>query len=169
MSLTSDYLKHVNKKKKKEDKTEAPVYVNKTAPLYASDDIAPVFVNKTAPLYLPVAPVTKATPKGELNRGQGTKQKDEDLREASWWDSTVNSAKRGYYNALYGEESFAAMEGRKNYADVYKKILEGDEYQFEADGWAKKAVSGAAELLGQMGRQFTNEDRWDGNSQTRTR
>lgn len=98
-------------------------------------------------------------PKKSTETGKSDKKEDEDeLRDASWWDATVNSAKRGYYNALYGEETFASMLGQKNSADVFRKILEGDEYQFEADGTAKKAVSGAAELLGQMARQFTNKD-----------
>ena len=60
----------------------------------------------------------------------GKKNEDKDgdgLRDASWWDATVKSAKRGYYNSLYGEETFASMMGEKNSADAYRKILEGDE------------------------------------------
>ena len=92
------------------------------------------------------------------NRGKVTDADGDGLREASWLDATVNSAKRGYYNSLYGEETYHAMLGEKNSADVYRKILEGDEFQFEAEGWAKKAVSGAAEMLGQIARQSTREE-----------
>lgn len=75
---------------------------------------------------------------------------------ASLKDLTLNSIKRGYYNSLYGEESYKAMTGAKNNRDVYKKILEGDEYQFTPGNEFAGGVSGAFELIGQMGRQFTN-------------
>ena len=75
---------------------------------------------------------------------------------ASLKELTVGSLKRGYYNSLYGEETFKAMNGQQNYKDEYKKILEGDEYQFTPGNDAAGAVSGAMELLGQQFRQFTN-------------
>lgn len=75
---------------------------------------------------------------------------------ASLKDLTVNSAKRGYYNSLYGEESFKAMNNERNQKEVYEKILAGDEYQFTPGNGFGRAVSGAFELLGQQARQFTN-------------
>ncbi len=77
-------------------------------------------------------------------------------RDASWWDATIGSLKRGYYNSLYGEESFSQMMGDSNEADKYKQILAGDEYAFEADGLLKGGLSGMMEQLGQQARQFTN-------------
>lgn len=79
---------------------------------------------------------------------------DED--SASLKDLTVNSFKKGYYNSRYGEESYKAMTGSKNEKDVYKKILEGDDYQFAPGNDFAGGVSGAFELLGQQYRQFTN-------------
>ena len=79
-------------------------------------------------------------------------------RDATWGDALLGSLKRGYYNSLYGEETFSKMMGEENEAEKYAKLLAGDEYNFEADGWLRKAVSGAAELLGQQARQFTNPD-----------
>ena len=75
---------------------------------------------------------------------------------ASLKDLTWNSLKRGYYNARYGEESFAAMNGSQNDKEVFEKILAGDEYQFTPGNDVAGAVSGAFELLGQQARQFTN-------------
>ncbi len=75
---------------------------------------------------------------------------------ASLKDLTVNSLKRGYYNSLYGEESYDAMLGKENKKDEYKELLESDEYQFTPGNKVASAVSGAAELLGQQYRQFTN-------------
>ena len=74
----------------------------------------------------------------------------EDLREATWGDALWNSFSRGYQNSEYGTETFKKMTGQANEADVAKAILEQDKYQFEAQGFAKKAVSGAMEMLGQQ-------------------
>ena len=75
---------------------------------------------------------------------------------ASFKDLTWNSLKRGYYNARYGEETFAAMNGGSNNKEAYKKLLEGEEYQFTPGNKFAEGVSGAFELLGQQARQFTN-------------
>lgn len=75
---------------------------------------------------------------------------------ASIKDLTVNSFKRGYYNSVYGEESYDAMLGRKNNKDAYKNLLESEEYQFAPGNEFAGGVSGAFELLGQQYRQFTN-------------
>lgn len=75
---------------------------------------------------------------------------------ASLLDLTWKSAERGYYNSLYGEESFKELTGASNSKDTYKKILEGEEYQFAPGNDFGSAVSGAFELLGQQARQFTN-------------
>ena len=75
---------------------------------------------------------------------------------ASFKDLTVNSFKKGYYNSIYGEESFKAMNGGKNKKDAYAELLAGDEYQFAPGNGFASAISGASELLGQQFRQFTN-------------
>ena len=79
-----------------------------------------------------------------------------DARDASFWDITWNSLKRGYDTARYGEESFAAMNGWSNEKEAYKQKLESDEYNFKPGNWFEEAVSGASELGGQMVRQFTH-------------
>lgn len=79
---------------------------------------------------------------------------DEDT--ASLKDLTINSAKRGYYNSLYGEETFKEIFGEENKKDVYKEKLESDEYQFAPGNELASGISGAFELVGQMARQYTN-------------
>lgn len=79
---------------------------------------------------------------------------DEDT--ASLKDLTINSAKRGYYNSLYGEETFKEIFGEENQKDVYKEKLESDEYQFTPGNDLASGISGAFELVGQMARQYTN-------------
>ena len=81
---------------------------------------------------------------------------EEGKRDASLLDLTWNSLTKGYYNSLYGEETFAALNGGENNRKKYADILAGDEYQFEADNWFEKGVSGAFELIGQQVRQLTN-------------
>ena len=75
---------------------------------------------------------------------------------ASLKDLTVNSLKRGYYNSLYGEESFKDIFGEQNEKKTYEQILAGEDYQFTPGNDAAGAVSGAMEQLGQQFRQFTN-------------
>jgi hypothetical protein len=75
---------------------------------------------------------------------------------ASLKDLTWNSAKRGYYNSRYGEESFKAMDGLANDKETYKNILAGEEYQFTPGSKLAEGVSGAFELIGQQARQFTH-------------
>lgn len=79
---------------------------------------------------------------------------DEDT--ASLKDLTINSAKRGYYNSLYGEETFKEIFGEENQSEVYKKELEKDEYQFAPGNDLASGISGAFEQIGQQFRQFTN-------------
>ncbi|MBR4077651.1 MAG: hypothetical protein IKK17_03495, partial [Oscillospiraceae bacterium] len=79
------------------------------------------------------------------------------LRDATLKDITVGSFNRGYYNSRLGEETFQELLGVEgSEADKYREILAGEEYQFQTDNWLEKAVSGAAELGGQMLRQYTN-------------
>lgn len=75
---------------------------------------------------------------------------------ASLLDLTWNSAKKGYYNSRYGEESFKAMDGLSNNKEVYEKLLSGEEYQFTPGSKVAEGVSGAFELIGQQARQFTH-------------
>lgn len=77
-------------------------------------------------------------------------------RKATLYDLTVGSALRGYNNTRYGEELYREMTGRKNEAERYRDLLADDTYNFETDGAISSAVSGAAELLGQMFRQYTS-------------
>lgn len=77
-------------------------------------------------------------------------------READWKDITWNSLKQGYYNSLYGEESFAKMLGSKNDADAYKDLLAGEDYRFHTDSAAGQAVSGMMNQIGQLYRQLSN-------------
>lgn len=79
---------------------------------------------------------------------------DED--SASFMDLTWNSAKRGYLNSRYGEETYKAMYGKKNDKDAYKKLLESDEFQFTPGNDFASGVSGAFEQVGQMFRQYTH-------------
>ena len=72
---------------------------------------------------------------------------------ASLLDLTWNSAKRGYYNSLYGEELYKDMTGVANQKDAYKNLLESEEYQFAPGNTFAEGVSGAFELIGQMGKQ----------------
>ncbi len=81
-----------------------------------------------------------------------------EYRDASFWkDAVWNSLKQGYYNTLYGEESYDAMMGYGNEAQKYKDILEGEDYKFLPSNKWEEAVSGAMNLAGQMFRQSTNE------------
>ena len=75
---------------------------------------------------------------------------------ASLKDLTVNSIKKGYYNSRYGEETYKAMSGQSNDKETYKKLLQGEDYQFTPGNKFAEGVSGAFELIGQMGRQFTD-------------
>ena len=77
-------------------------------------------------------------------------------READWKDITWNSLKQGYYNSLYGEESFAKMLGGENDAAAYKDLLAGEDYRFHTDSAIGQAVSGMMNQLGQQYRQLSN-------------
>lgn len=79
-----------------------------------------------------------------------------EYRDATLKDLTVGSFRQGYNNAIYGQESYKAMLGRKNQEEAYRAKLEGEEYKFLTDGWLENAASGAAGLLGQQVRQWTD-------------
>ena len=78
------------------------------------------------------------------------------VRDATLKDLTINSLKRGYYNSALGRESYHQMMGAENEKEKYEDILTDDDYRFEADKWYEKALSGAAEFLGQKGYQVTD-------------
>lgn len=84
-------------------------------------------------------------------------EEEEELRDATLKDITWNALKQGYYNSLYGKESYRAMMGDENEKQKYEEILAGEDYQFEADNWFEEAVSGAANLLGQQVSQWTDK------------
>jgi len=75
---------------------------------------------------------------------------------ASLLDLTWNSAKRGFYNARLGEESYDALMGSANEKEKYEQILAGEEYQFTPGNDLASGVSGSFEQIGQLVRQFTN-------------
>ena len=79
-----------------------------------------------------------------------------DPRDATLWDLTINSLKQGYYNSIYGQESYKAMMGQDNEKAHYESLLMGKDYQFETDKWWEDAISGAANLLGQQARQWSD-------------
>ena len=79
-------------------------------------------------------------------------------REPTLWDMTVNSFKQGYNNASLGQEAWKAMHGQENEMDKYAEELRSDDYNFETDIWWKNAVSGAAQQLGQWGRQMNDPE-----------
>lgn len=100
----------------------------------------------------------------DLEKKRDAKKAEEDqalidsgeYRKANLKDILVNSAKQGYYNSLYGEESYKSMSGRKNDKEKYANILDSDDYKFVPQGKIASAVSGAAGLLGQQVYQTTN-------------
>ena len=81
---------------------------------------------------------------------------DGEVRDATLKDYTVNAFKQGYYNSRLGEESYDAMMGNENEQQKYADILAGEDYQFAGGNAFEEAMAGAAQLLGQQARQFTN-------------
>lgn len=79
-------------------------------------------------------------------------------RDATWKDIIVNSFYRGYDNSVYGAETYKKITGQANSADAAKEALAQDKYQFEADKWYEKAISGAMEQLGQQGYNLADRD-----------
>nr|DAR49802.1 MAG TPA: PolyVal ADP-Ribosyltransferase [Caudoviricetes sp.] len=100
----------------------------------------------------------------DLEKKRDAKKAEEDqalidsgeYRKANLKDIFVNSAKQGYYNSLYGAESYKSMSGRKNDKEKYANILDSDDYKFVPQGKIASAISGAAGLLGQQVYQTTN-------------
>lgn len=100
----------------------------------------------------------------DLEKKRDAKKAEEDqalidsgeYRKANLKDILVNSAKQGYYNSLYGAESYKSMSGRKNDKEKYANILDSDDYKFVPQGKIASAISGAAGLLGQQVYQTTN-------------
>jgi hypothetical protein len=83
-------------------------------------------------------------------------EEEEELRDATFADITWNALKQGYYNSLYGKESYKGMMGWDNEKQQYEDILAGEDYQFEADSWLEKGVSGVANQIGQQFSQWTD-------------
>ena len=84
-------------------------------------------------------------------RLDGYQQRDATLKDLLW-----NSLKQGYYNSIYGQESYKEMLGAENQADAYKELLSGEDYQFKTDNWFETGLSGMANQLGQQYRQWTD-------------
>jgi len=79
-------------------------------------------------------------------------------RKANLADLTLGSVKRGYLNSVYGQESYREMMGRENQAEEYAGKLADEAYNFLPKGKLAQGVSGAAELLGQQFRQWTDPE-----------
>ena len=79
-----------------------------------------------------------------------------ELRDATFKDYTWNALKQGYYNSLYGQESYKEMMGDANEKKMYEDILASDDYQFTPGNKWEEAIAGAANLLGQQARQWTD-------------
>lgn len=79
------------------------------------------------------------------------------LRDANLWDVTIGSVIKGYLEARHGQESWKAAQGLKNNKAYYEEKLKSDDYSFMPSGAIEEAVSGAAKILGQWGRQYTDE------------
>lgn len=94
--------------------------------------------------------------KKQVDEDAYQEQLEQGFREMSLWDATVGSAKRGFFNTRYGQELWHQMLGGESEAGTYKDILDRDEYRYTTLNPVKKAVSGAAELLGQQFRQYTD-------------
>lgn len=79
-----------------------------------------------------------------------------EYRDASFWDYTINSLKQGWYNSMYGAESFYEMTGADNEKQKYEDILAGEDYKFIPSNGFEEAISGAANQIGQQFRQWTH-------------
>ncbi len=100
------------------------------------------------PLFAELVELDKAEEQALIDSGE--------YRPAGIWDATVGSIKQGYYNSRYGQESWKKARGEENEADKYQELLAGEEFKFIPQGLPAKAVSGAAQLVGQWGRQATD-------------
>lgn len=78
---------------------------------------------------------------------------NEGYRPANLYDLTIGSLKRGYNQSILGQEYFKASQGRSNQAAQYEAKLAEEPYKFVPTNTLGRAVSGASELIGQMGRQ----------------
>lgn len=111
-------------------------------------------------------PITPTKAQGNYNYGnvyasrfqpdETEEEEDNGYRDATLKDLTINSLKQGYYNALYGSESFKAMMGSENEKQKYEDILAGEDYQFNTDNLLEKGISGGANMIGQWVRQWTD-------------
>ena len=79
-------------------------------------------------------------------------------RDPNFWDLTVNSFKYGYNDSARGQEAWKSMHGQENELDKYSELLSSDEYNFEADDWWEKMLSGASQQVGQWVRQLTDPE-----------
>ena len=79
-------------------------------------------------------------------------------RDPNFWDLTVNSFKYGYNDSARGQEAWKSMHGQENELDKYNELLSSEEYNFEADDWWEKMLSGASQQVGQWVKQLTDPD-----------
>ena len=81
---------------------------------------------------------------------------EEGYRDASPLDLTLRSGKQGYFNSLYGQESYKDMLGLESDKQKYEDLLAGEEYKFLPNGAFQEAVSGGAAQVGQWIRQWSD-------------
>lgn len=79
--------------------------------------------------------------------------------EPKWYEQARNEAGKAYEDLKeasnrkwYEQSSF----DEPNDSEVYRALLEGEDYQFTTDKWWQKLLSGSAEQIGQLTRQVTN-------------
>ena len=77
-------------------------------------------------------------------------------RDATLYDLTVNSFKRGMNNAKLGVELNDQMNGQNSDAQKYLDRLDSEQYNFMPEGAFEQAVSGSIEQLGQMFANLTD-------------
>lgn len=79
-----------------------------------------------------------------------------EYRYANTADIVFNSASRGWNQSKMGVEYNREMFGLNNDVDKYEELLASDRYKYIPKGKFQEAISGTAELLGQMGEGFFN-------------
>ncbi len=104
-------------------------------------------------------PQIKALEK-ELEQSKAAERKrfmeEEGYRDASPLDLTLRSGKQGYFNSIYGQESYKDMMGLESDKQKYEDLLAGEEYKFLPNGAFQEAVSGGAAQVGQWIRQWSD-------------
>ena len=86
----------------------------------------------------------------EAKEAERAAQLEDGYRRASLYDLTVNAARRGFYGALEGQDSYYDMVGQPNQKERWDKVLASDDFKYTPQNFAEEALEGAAQLLGQQ-------------------